>query len=106
MNPLRRLIIPGLILLIIVTFATLGYQYLEGWSFIDSLYMVVITLSTLGFREVHDLNTAGRLMTIVVIIFGIATVGYTVGQLIEMMVEGQIIGYRRKKQMKQRISEL
>jgi len=106
MNPLRRLIIPGLLLLIIIVFAIFGYQYIEGWSFIEALYMVVITLSTVGFREVHELNTAGKFLTIGVIIFGVGTVAFTVGQLIEMMVEGQVMGFRRRRKMKQIISEM
>jgi len=67
MNPLRRLLIPGIILLIIVLTGLLGYVKIEGWTPIEALYMVIITISTVGFREVHDLNTAGRLLTIGII---------------------------------------
>ncbi|MFA4843929.1 MAG: potassium channel family protein [Candidatus Margulisiibacteriota bacterium] len=105
-NPLRRLIIPGLLILAIIILGVAGYMKIEGWSFLDALYMVVITLSTVGFREVHELNSAGRLLTIAIILVGVATVAYTVGQFIEIIIEGQIVGYRRKKKMEQTIAEM
>src|SRR3989339_1477908 len=106
MNPLRRLIIPSLILITIAAVGVVGYTALEGWSVIDALYMVVITLSTVGFREVHDLSAWGRILTMGIIVTGVSTAIYAAGQLIEIMVEGQIIGYRRRKKMKQRIKEI
>jgi len=106
MNPLRRIIPPIIVLVVIITLATLGYTLIEHWRLLDALYMVTITLATVGFREVHELSDAGRLITMGLIIFGVGTVGYTVGQLVEMMVEGQIVGYRRMKNMEKMISEL
>lgn len=106
MNPLRRIIPPMIVLVIIITFATLGYTLIEHWRLLDALYMVTITLSTVGFREVHELSDAGRIMTMGLIIFGVGTGAYIVGQVVEMMVEGQIVGYRRVRNMEKRISEL
>jgi voltage-gated potassium channel len=106
MNPLRKLIIPGLVLVAIFVVGVTTYVRLESWSLIDAFYMVVITLSTVGFREVHDLSPLGRLITIGIILTGVSTAIYAAGQFIEMMVEGQIIGFRRRKKMEQRIKEM
>ncbi|MFA5183839.1 MAG: potassium channel protein [Syntrophales bacterium] len=103
-NPLIRLIIPGLLILAILIVGTIGYVKLEGWGIFESLYMVVITLSTVGFREIHELNTAGRLLTMSIIVFGIGTVGYTVGQIVEIIVEDQVGGYRRRRKMEKKIA--
>jgi voltage-gated potassium channel len=105
-NPLRRLIIPVIILLAIVIAGVIGYNRLEAWPLIDSLYMVVITLSTVGFREVHDLSQWGRILTMGIIVTGVSTAIYAAGQIIEITVEGQIIGYRRRKKMEKRIKEM
>jgi voltage-gated potassium channel len=106
MNPLRRIIPPLVVLIIIITLAVLGYTLLEHWRLLDAIYMVTITLATVGFKEVHELTDAGRIITMGLIIFGVGTVAYTAGQLVEMIVEGQIVGYRRRRGMEKKIAEL
>jgi voltage-gated potassium channel len=68
--------------------------------------MVVITLFSVGFMEVHHLSTIGRLITMGLIIFGVGTVAYTAGQVVEMMVEGQFVKYRRRREMDKEVAEL
>ncbi|MBU0686757.1 MAG: potassium channel protein [Candidatus Margulisbacteria bacterium] len=106
MNPLRRLGIPFLFLGMIIVLGVLGYKFIEGVPAFDALYMVVITLSTVGFNEVVPLSNAGKLLTIFLIVGGVGTVAYTVGQIIEIVVEGQIVGYRRRRQMEKRIASM
>jgi voltage-gated potassium channel len=106
MNPFNRLMIPGLLLVTIIAVGTAGYITIEGWSFLDALYMLVITLSTIGFKEVHKLSDAGRIFTMVLIISGIGTAFFAVGSIGEIIVEGQIFGYRRKKRMQRKIKEM
>ncbi len=60
------------------TGATIAYQVIEGWSFLDALFMVAITLTTVGFGEVHPLTDAGRLMTLVLVVFGVSGALYAI----------------------------
>ena len=76
-----------------------GYHYLEGWSWFDGLYMTVITLATVGFNEVRVLTTEGRLFTIVLIVFGVSTMTYTVTQVTGFVVEGQLNQIFRGRRM-------
>lgn len=102
MDPVRHLKISILVLVILVSVGTTGYMSLEGWSFLDALYMTVITLGTVGFREVHDLGSVGKLFTIVLIIFGVSVLGYLVGSLAQIMFEGQfqrIMGRKKVEKM-------
>ncbi len=106
MNPLRRLALPLIFLACIILVGVLGYELLEGFSFIDSLYMVVITLSTVGFREIHPLSEAGKLLTMLLIVSGVGTMAYTAGRVVEIIMEGQIVGFRRRQAMEKRIADL
>jgi len=106
MNPLRRLIFPVFLLFLVIIAGVIGYMVLEGWPLLDAVYMIVITLATVGYREVHELNTAGKILTMGVIICGVGTVVYIFGQAIEIIVEGEIIGFRRKRKMDKIISEM
>ena len=73
-----------------VTVGSLAYYYVEGWSVFDSFYMVVITLSTVGYREVFPLSDTGKLVTIGVIVFGLASLTMLAASLTRLILEGEL----------------
>lgn len=83
-----------------------GYHLIEGWEWMDSVYMVVITLSTVGFGEVHEMSAAGRLWTILILISGVSLVGYTAARAIEFFTEVSVHGYRKARKMQKRIDRM
>jgi len=92
---LRRIVV---ILVVLIASGTLGYRWIEGWSFTDSLYMVVITLGTIGYGEVRTLSVPGRWFTMALIVGGVSLVTYAVGSITRMVVEGEfqtLMGRRR-----------
>ena len=40
------------------------YHWLEGWSWLDSIYFVVITLTTIGYGDLHPTQPVTKLITI------------------------------------------
>jgi len=60
--------------LAILGLGTLVYRYLEGWSWIDSLYFSVITLTTVGYGDFSPSTDAGKLFTIFYILVGIGVI--------------------------------
>ncbi len=106
MDPVRHFKISILILALLVSAGTAGYMVIEGWVFLDALYMTIITLGTVGFKEVHDLGNAGKLFTIVLIVFGVSVLGYIVGSLAQIMFEGQIQRIIGRKKVERKIEAL
>lgn len=106
MNPFKRLAPILIILLVVVVTGTIGYQLIEGWSFLDSIYMVIITLFTVGFQEVHSLSQFGRVFTMFIIVVGVGTAVYAGSLLVEIIVEGEILGYGRRRKMDKIINEM
>jgi voltage-gated potassium channel Kch len=51
---------------------TVTYHYLEGWSWIESLYFVVVTLTTVGYGDLHPTTDVSRLVTILFILIGVS----------------------------------
>lgn len=96
-TPLERIRDGAILLTVVVTAAVLGYR-LAGWSWLDSIYMVVITLGTIGYGETGPMTPSLRILTMAVIIFGMTAGAYTIGGFIQMMTEGEIekaLGERR-----------
>ncbi len=106
MHPFRRLLPALLLLLIIVTIGVAGYMLIGGWSLLDSAYMVVITLFTIGFNEVHPLSPGGRIFTMFIIVSGVGTAIYAAGRAVEIIVEGEMTGYRKRKRMNNKLREM
>ena len=57
-------------LMTLAIFGTVSYHFLEGWSWIKSLYFVVATLFTVGYGDVHPTSEFSRLFTVFFILFG------------------------------------
>lgn len=86
------------LLLIVVALGTVGFMTLENYTFLDAVYMTVITISTVGYGEVRKLDATGHVFVILLIVMGIAVVGYTLTSLGRFVVEGslqRIVGRRR-----------
>ena len=88
------------LLLILPVIGTAGYILIEGWSFLDALYMTVTVLTTIGFREVRPLDDSGRIFTIFLAIAGVGTIFYGLVSLFQFVIEGELghlVGVQRMK---------
>ena len=94
------------LLLLVICIGVLGYHFLEGWSFLDSLYMTVITLATVGYGETHPLTDTGRLFTIGLIISGMGIILYGLSELTEFVIQGGIGGIVRRQKMEHIIKKI
>lgn len=63
---------------------------IEGWDFLDAVYMTVITLTTVGYGEVHKVSRIGQIYTIFLIFIGVAFFLFVAGSVVQFMVEGRI----------------
>jgi len=100
-----RLALGGLVALVVA--GTLGYYVLEErFTLFDGFYQVVITISTVGFAEIHELSTAGRVLTTVLIIAGLVLVAFATGSFLESVIEGGLGRYLGRRRLERRIKTL
>ncbi len=102
----RIIFVTGIIVIVFITFGTVGYMSIEGWSFLDAFYQTVITVSTVGFGEQHPLGAGGKIITIILILFAISLLGYFFSQAVTIMVEGRLNAVLRGRKMERKIARL
>jgi voltage-gated potassium channel len=106
METSKHLVISTTLSVIIVITGTLGYMYIEGWGFLDALYMTVITISTVGFMEVRPMGDPGHLFTIFLVFIGVGFTLYVAGAVVQFMVEGRIRVIMGRRMVDRKISHL
>ncbi|HET8526968.1 MAG TPA: potassium channel protein [Actinomycetota bacterium] len=102
----RRVRWPALAVVLALAYGVAGYMLLEGWRFLDALYMTVTTLTTVGFREVRPLDDGGMVFTLTVITIGVGLVLTTVTAVAQWVLEGQWGERTRRHRMQRRIDDL
>jgi voltage-gated potassium channel len=106
MSSLRKPLWGLYALIIIVAIGVIGYTFIEGWSFLDSLYMTITTITTVGFKEVHPLSDAGRIFSIFLIIGGVGGALYILTTIMGYLMEGQFGITMWRRRMKTKIAKL
>lgn len=102
----RRFAVIILLILTVILIGTTGYQIIEGWSPIESLYMTIITISTVGFGEVETLSHVGKLFTIILIFCGIAVITTGLGSIVSAIMEGTFGEVMRRKRMEEKLAKI
>ncbi len=106
MIPTKKLRIAVIALISIFIIGTLGFYLIEGWSLTESLYTTVITLSTVGYGDFYPQTAAGRLFTVILVIFGVGTMLYTIGLLTETMVDARFRSLMGRGKLEKMIKKL
>jgi voltage-gated potassium channel len=92
-------------LIFVMVAGTAGYVGF-GFGFIDAIFQTITTVTTVGFGELHPFSQPEEIFTIFLIFVGVGTAAYTLGVLIETLVEGQIGDLVGRRRMEQRIKSM
>lgn len=97
-SPFRRILTGAIFFVMTLIGAAIGYL-LFGCPLLEAIYMVIITVFGVGFGEFCPVSPAQRIFTIFVIVAGSSAAVYTVGGLVQMVMEGElkeVLEHRRK----------
>lgn len=105
-DPIRRLQLSLVLLVILNIVGTVMYMLIEGWTVIDSFYMTVITIATVGFGEVQELSPGGRLFTVILIYLGIGIATTALTNAAALALGPLLWGSLQEKRMRKMIDQL
>ena len=103
---MKKILVGGFILLIILVFGSTGYMLIEGTNLTDAIFMTVISITTVGFKEVVPLSQAGKIFTIFLIFGGVGFFLYVVSLITEAMIEGGLHTFLRRRRMEKQLDFL
>lgn len=86
-NPLHRVRMVLVYFLAILILGTVGYRLLTPLGWLDSLYFTVTTIATVGFRELAELDAAGKIFTMLLIFGGAGLLAYTFTTVVEITLD-------------------
>ena len=90
----------------VLLMGTLGFRFIEGFTWIDAFYMTVITITTVGFGEVHPLSETGRLFTVFLIFSGFGVAVVALSEVTTAIMRGDLQRFLGRIRMKTELGNL
>jgi len=101
-----KLLQPIAALLLLVFVGIMGYIIIEGYSFMEALYMTTIAITTAGFNEVRPLSNEGRMFTVFLLLTSWATFAWAIARITQFVVTGEINKYFKTRKIMKALAEL
>lgn len=92
----------------VFVWSILSFHWLFKKPLLESIYWTVITIAGVGYSQSVDVEVPPmrQVISIVVILIGMVSVAYTLGMLIQAIVEGQLDKALGEKRMRKEIEKL
>jgi voltage-gated potassium channel len=103
---LGRIFFSLLLLAATLAIGTVGFMWLEKYSFLDAVYMTVITMSTVGYGTIGELSPDGKVFAIILIILSAGTFVYAITTITTFVVEGEVLHLYQRYKLHQQIMRL
>ena len=102
----KRLQLAAALLAGVVGIGSLGFVWIEGFTWLEAFYMSIITVSTVGFGEVRVLSDAGMLFTALLIVSSIGTFTFAATAITRFFLEGDYRERIRAKRIERIMNEM
>ena len=106
MKSVRTAIVVLTLVVILLNVGTVGFHVVQGWSWFKSLYATLMTASMIGARPENELNGRGEVFNVVLILLGVAVVGFAIGSLTKAVVEFELGTFFGRRRMEKELSSL
>lgn len=104
-----RLLLPAALVLAVTVVGTVGYVLLgreQGATWLDALFMTVTTITTIGYGEIIHLSSVGRVFTMLIAIFGIGSLFYSLTVVMDYLVSSRMVDPLGERKVQREIDTL
>jgi len=103
---LKGLLVPIVAVSSILIIGFIGLIIIEGFSPLNSLYMLVITFATIGFGDVVPVTDVGKVFTICIILSGFTVGLYSIGKITAFFAEGELSKLLKQRKMNKALDKM
>ncbi|MBX3300402.1 MAG: two pore domain potassium channel family protein [Acidobacteria bacterium] len=104
----RRLLMAIISVLVMIVVGAIGFRLIEGYTFLESLYLSTQTVTTVGYGDLAPVSNAGRAFAVALMLVGAGTVLYALSVLAQAVIQSEIldaIGHRRKLKEMEKLTD-
>ncbi len=101
-----RLRIAIALLIGIVFIGATGFHFIEGWPWLDGLYMTVVTMTTVGYSETHPLSATGKVFNIFLILTAVMAGAFLIGASTQVMLQFELHNFLGRRRMQHELKRL
>lgn len=94
---LYRLRFYSLLFFLVMAISIAGFSRFESLSLLDSVYFTVVTLATVGYGDISPRTDAGKILTILVVSFGVTTFVTFFASVSDLLLSRREQSHRREK---------
>ena len=96
---LKGLFVPLVAVISLSIIGFVGMIYFEGFTPLQSVYMLISTFSMIGYGDVVPVTDSGRIFTIFIIIVGFSVGLYSIGKITGFFAEGELSKLLKQRKM-------
>jgi hypothetical protein len=93
----NRFKVYSILFLSVLIGGTAGIMAAEDFSFLNAFYFMIVTMATVGYGDVHPVTSAGKALTILIIITGVGTFVGAIANATEVMLARRDMQVRMNK---------
>ncbi len=103
---LKELLAPLVAIFTILIISFLGFIFIEGFSPLTTLYMLVTTFTMIGYGDVVPITDIGRIFTIIIILSGFSLGLYSIGKITAFFAEGELSTLLKQRKMNKTLDKM
>lgn len=102
----RRIFLAVVAVTIALTLGATGFYFIEGWSFLDSLYVAAQTVTTVGYGDLTPATSNGRIFATAFMLFAVGVVLYALTTTVQTIVQSELVEQLGRRRQSRRMSKL